>query len=60
MTPKEHNKQVVEEFDIFSDKLWDKYGESYEVYNPKAFTNDIKSFLLQKLRERDDINKTHE
>jgi len=35
----------LEEFNELMDKLWDKYGESYEVYNPKEFAREIESFL---------------
>jgi len=33
------------------DKLWDKYGESYEVYDPKEFTREIESFLSFKIQQ---------
>jgi hypothetical protein len=32
-------------FDEMIDKAWDKYGEQYEVYSPKAFESEIKSFI---------------
>jgi len=44
-------QKILEEFDELMDKLWDKYGESYEVYNPKEFTREIESFLATSIQE---------
>ncbi len=44
-------QKISEEFNKLMDKLWDKYGESYEVYNPKEFTREIESFLATSIKE---------
>ncbi len=41
-----YTEKILAEFNELMDKLWDKYGESYEVYNPKEFTREIESFLF--------------
>ena len=44
-------KKRLEEFNELINKLWDKYGESYEVYNPKEFTREIESFLAESIHQ---------
>jgi len=44
-------QKILAEFNELVDKLWDKYGESYEVYDPKEFTREIESFLSFKIQE---------
>ena len=48
---KNYTEKRLSEFDKLMDKLWDRYGESYEVYNPKEFTGEIKSFLATSIIE---------
>lgn len=65
MTPQEHDKRVVEEFEQV-------FGGDYDGFSdkPRSFSSDlrgdssyerflfakVKSFLLQKLKERDEMN----
>jgi len=44
-------QKILAEFNELVDKLWDKYGESYEVYDPKEFTREIESFLSFKIQQ---------
>jgi hypothetical protein len=41
------------EFEGFIEALFDKHGESYEVYNPVAFTADIGKFITTLLAAKD-------
>jgi len=44
-------QKILKEFNELMDKLWDKYGESYEVYNPKEFAREIESFLATSINQ---------
>jgi len=48
---KNYTEKRLADFDKLMDKLWDRYGESYEVYNPKEFTGEIKDFLATSINQ---------
>lgn len=54
---KQNTEQLKKEFEELIDTLFDKYGEDYEVYNPKALIAEVWNFFAPHLINSDEIKR---